>query len=110
MVEKDGSSYCARAERAAKSLPGNCVCQDWLEMARLRLHWNLCHFGRPLFWLYWNVRFFERARLQSCRKCRKMNAGFTGCGKTNSFTNFKGFVTGHDFSCADKANKINVGL
>jgi hypothetical protein len=25
---------------------------------------------------------FERAQLQSFRNCRKINAGFTGCGKT----------------------------
>jgi hypothetical protein len=29
--------------------------------------------------------------------------GFIGCGKTP----LSGFVTGHDFSRADKANKIN---
>jgi len=28
----------------------------------------------------------------------------TGCGKTNSFTNFKCFVTGHDFS------RVSMGL
>jgi hypothetical protein len=36
--------------------------------------------------------------------------GFTGCGKTPLRANFKGFVTGHDFSHADKANQINIGI
>jgi hypothetical protein len=36
--------------------------------------------------------------------------GFTGCGKTHPGGEIKGFVSGHDFSHADKANQINVGL
>jgi hypothetical protein len=36
--------------------------------------------------------------------------GYTGCGKTHPFTNPEGFVTGHDFSRADKVHQINVGL
>jgi hypothetical protein len=55
-------------------------------------------------------RLCKRARLQSGRKWLKIEAGFTDCGKTRSFTNLKGFVKGHDFSRADKAYQINVGL
>jgi hypothetical protein len=36
--------------------------------------------------------------------------GFTVCGKTRSSRDFEGFVKGHDFSRANKANQINVGL
>jgi hypothetical protein len=35
---------------------------------------------------------------------------FTGCGEPQKGSRFKCFVTGHDFSRADKANQINVGL
>jgi hypothetical protein len=40
----------------------------------------------------------------------KSTSGFTGCGKTRPDLDFEGSVTGHDFSRADKANQINVGL
>jgi hypothetical protein len=33
-----------------------------------------------------------------------------GCGKTRPELDFEGSVTGHDFSRADKANQIDVGL
>jgi hypothetical protein len=46
----------------------------------------------------------------ACRKCKKITVGFTGCGKTHPELDFEGFVTGHDFSRADKAKQINVGL
>jgi len=35
---------------------------------------------------------------------------FIGCGKTRSSRDFEGLVKGHDFSRANKANQINVGL
>jgi hypothetical protein len=39
------------------------------------------------------------------------HAGFTGCGKTHFGQAFRpGFVSGHDFSRADKANKTNRAL
>jgi len=36
----------------------------------------------------------------------KLNAGFTGCGKTGSGKGKGSFVTGHDFSRADEASKM----
>jgi hypothetical protein len=33
-----------------------------------------------------------------------------GCGKTRPDLDFEGSQTGHDFSRADKANQIDVGL
>jgi len=33
-----------------------------------------------------------------------------GCGERPLRANLKGSVTGHDFSHADKANQIDVGL
>jgi hypothetical protein len=39
-----------------------------------------------------------------------MRAAITGCGKAHSGGHFKGFVSGHDFSHAEKANQIKVGL
>jgi hypothetical protein len=33
--------------------------------------------------------------------------GFTGCGKLNPTRFFQSFVTGHDFSRADKTNRMS---
>jgi hypothetical protein len=44
------------------------------------------------------------------QKVKRISVGFTGCGKTRPELDFEGSVTGHDFSRADKANQINVGL
>ena len=51
-----------------------------------------------------------RARLQSCRKRRKMSRALEAAEKLIQVANITCLVSGHDFSRAGKANKINVGL
>ena len=51
-----------------------------------------------------------RARLQSCLKRRKMSLALEAAEKLIQVANFTCLVSGHDFSRAGKANKINVGL
>jgi hypothetical protein len=50
--------------------------------------------------------------LTSVRPIRPFEStlGFTGCGKTHESAKISGFVSGPDFSQADKASQINVGL
>jgi hypothetical protein len=47
-----------------------------------------------------------KGQLQSCRKVRRINEGFTG--RRNSIEN--AVLKGHDFSRADKASRIKVGF
>src|ERR1039458_8835440 len=44
---------------------------------------------------------------EGCRKRCITRVGFTGCGKTRSGERDLFVLKGHDFSRADKANKIN---
>jgi hypothetical protein len=56
-------------------------------------------------------RFVKRARLQSGRKTpQKRGWALHAAEKLNQPRISQGLVTGHDFSRADKANQIDVGL
>src|ERR1017187_959922 len=53
------------------------------------------------------TRFIEGYGLQPVHKWLRIRPGFTGCGKTRSGERGLFALKGHDFSRADKGNKIN---
>jgi hypothetical protein len=53
---------------------------------------------------------FERARIYPCHKASNIRPALQRGEKLYRSPILQGFVTGYDFSHADKANKIAVGL
>jgi hypothetical protein len=89
------------------SLPGRCRCVKASTGIRDQGSGTGCRKTR------WNGNFMWalcQGMTLVVPKTQQINVGFTGCGKTHLGINSRRFVTGHDFSRADKANRTGWAL